>query len=180
MWSRPARQLVPYWEPRSVAEFSLKQLDAVEDEARNLRDHSISLDDALSDSEELMEFATEAFNQFFRARLSVGVTGFSQSDKEEVLQAASFYRGTDEPIYELAQLYVDFCNTWPDVLDPAYGGSPADFREFRAELVPSLLDTLLTVSTKDTDPKVTAAIEQARTAYRDAVEEARRAERTKR
>lgn len=163
-----------------MAEFSLKQLDAVKDEATRLREHKISLDTPLSESEELMDFATEAFNQFFRAQLSVGVTGFSQSDKEEVLRAASPYRGTDAPIYDLAQLYVDFCNTWPDVLNLAYGGSPVDFREFRAELVPNLLDTLLTVSAKDTDPETADAIKQAKAAYGQAIEEARSAEQTKR
>lgn len=125
-----------------------------------------------------MEFATEAFNQYFRAQLGVGVSGFSQADMDEVLFAASPERDSGSAIYRLVQLYVDFCSSWPDVLNVSYGGSPADFREFRSELIPSLLSSLAEVSEEGHEAAVTAAIEKAKDAYDEAVEEARGAERT--
>lgn len=157
--------------------FNPKQLAAVEEEARNLEEHERLLDAPLSSSEDLMDFATEAFNQYFRAQLGVGVSGFSQADKEEVLYAAAPDRDVELPLYALVRLYVDFCNRWPDVLNLAYGGSPADFREFRGELVPSLLATLHEVSEENGEPAVTAAIAKAMAAYDAAIEGARRAER---
>ncbi len=158
-----------------------KQLDAVEAEAQNLREHKTFIDTPLSGSEALMDFATEAFNQNFRTQLNVGIDSFSQSDKEEVLFVAGTDHDEDLPIYDLVRLYVDFCNRWPDVLNISYGGSSADFREFRAELMPRLLTTLLEVAKEHgDDPEESARIDRAKADYEEALKEARSAERSKR
>jgi hypothetical protein len=158
-----------------------KQLDVVEAEAQSLRKHKTFIDTPLSGSEDLMDFATEAFNQNFRTHLNVGIDSFSQSDKEEVLYVAGTDPDEDLPIYNLVRLYVDFCNRWPDVLNISYGGSPADFREFRAELMPRLLATLLEVAKEHgDDPEESARIDRAKSDYEEALKEARSAERSER
>ena len=63
-----------------------KQLDVVEAEAQNLREHKTFIDTPLSGSEGLMEFATEAFNQNFRTQLNVGIDSFSQPTRRGSLR----------------------------------------------------------------------------------------------
>jgi hypothetical protein len=149
-------------------------LDNVRAEAIDLRNNKHRIDDALRQSIGLMEFVEETFNQIFRTELRVGVSGFTQEDKEEILLLSG------EPIEELAaedllRLYVDVCNMWPDVLNQAYGGTTADFLEFRAELVPSILAAVRDWAEARDDEALEGEVKEIWKEYKDAVAVAREA-----
>jgi hypothetical protein len=148
-------------------------LDNVRAEVVDLQNGSHRIDDALRHSVNLMEFVEESFNQVFRAEFKVGVSGFTQGDKEEVLLLSE---ELGEPAVEdLLRLYVDVCNMWPDVLNQAYGGTSADFLEFRTELVPSILVALEDWTEAHEDQALQEEVAKTRKEYEGAVSAAREA-----
>jgi hypothetical protein len=129
------------------------------------------LDAPVRRSSKLMSFVEQAFAQSFQRRFGLEIKSFTQGDKDEILIAAREAKG-GPPQKRLIDLYVDICNVWPDVLSQSYGGSTADFLEFRTETVPEILAVLKELSADSVGP-LTKRIEEATNAYKDAVEIAR-------
>ncbi len=149
-------------------------LDNVRREAADLKSDRHRIDDPLRTSPKLMEFIEETFNQAFRSQLGMGISGFTQADKEEVV-LLSDESSPDGAVEDLLSLYVDVCNMWPDVLNQAYGGTTADFLEFRTELVPSILDSLAQLAEVRDDRDLHPAVLATRRDYGDAIAAAREA-----
>ena len=147
-------------------------LAAVRSEGEQLESQERSLDDPLGKDSALMEFVEESFNQALHSQLGVGVSGFSQTDKEEALymiEKVGDEKGGEGRVDDLVRLYIDACNMWPDVLSEAYGGSAADFLEFRTELVPSLLETLRDLAVDEGETDLGKEIEITWTSYAKAI-----------
>src|SRR5690242_9785407 len=104
----------------------------LKEDAKALEAGIESLDDPVRRSSRLMSFIEQAFAQSFRNRFGLEIMSFTQGDKDEVLIAARDAK-VEQPQKRLVDLYVDVCNVWPDVLSQSYGGSTADFLEFRTE-----------------------------------------------
>jgi hypothetical protein len=139
----------------------------LEDEARALREGIEDWDEPVRRNSGLMSFVEQAFAQSFRHRFGIDIMSFTQSDKDEVLIAA---READlsQPHKRLIDLYVDVCNVWPDVLSQSYGGSTADFLEFRTETVPHILTALKEVAA-ESDATLTERLADATRAYETAL-----------
>jgi hypothetical protein len=118
-------------------------LHAVGDEIDRIHDEdekATALDTALGRKSELVEFVQQVFEQIFRDRLGFAVTDFSQDRKEEALLLQTEVK--DKRLLDLLDSFTEVCDVWPEVLDTAYGGSPADFREFRTEFLPTFLERI--------------------------------------
>jgi hypothetical protein len=151
--------------------FDPKILRWLEDDAKALEAGAETLDSPIRRHSNLMSFVEQAFAQSFRNRFGLDIMSFTQGDKDEVLIAAREAK-VRSPQKRLVDLYVDVCNVWPDVLSQSYGGSTADFLEFRTETVPELL-TALTGLSKDLGGPLTEKLDGAARAYKRALEVAR-------
>lgn len=149
-------------------------LDNVKAEAAEVRSKRHTIDAPLRTSPKLMEFVEEAFNQTFHEAIGVGVSGFTQADKEEVLLLSKEPPDKEaEAVEDLLRLYVDVCNMWPDVLNQAYGGTTADFAEFRTELIPHLLQSLGALAKARSDEDLQGEIGEIWEDYASAIADAR-------
>lgn len=150
--------------------FNAQILDWLEKNAKALEAGAESLDAPIRRHSTLMSFVEQAFAQSFRNRFGLDIMSFTQSDKDEVLIAARDAK--DRSPQKLVDLYVDVCNVWPDVLSQSYGGSTADFLEFRTETVPELLATLTDLS-RELGGALTERLDGAAHAYKRALGVAR-------
>jgi hypothetical protein len=116
-------------------------LIAVNTESARLANKQQALDAPLGHKSELVHFVEQAFSQVFKKVLHLNVTSFTQEDKEK---AVILVEELDPPpeLASLVDSYVDLCDMWPDVLGFDYGGSAADFLEFRSEFMPLFLERL--------------------------------------
>lgn len=151
--------------------FNPSILSWLEEDATALIAGKESLDDPVRRSSKLMSFVEQAFAQSFRNRFGLDIMSFTQGDKDEVLIAAREAR-VEQPQKRLVDLYVDICNVWPDVLSQSYGGSTADFLEFRTETVPELLNALSQLSAEH-GGSLTQDLDKAARAYKVALKAAR-------
>jgi len=146
-------------------------LATVQSEAAALAERKHPLDAPLGIKSELLEFTEQAFDQAFRSTLKIEVPDFTQAGKEEVLALARD-KDPSPAVASLLNLYVDVCNIWPDVLSEAYGGSSAEFLEFRTELIPTLLAELIELAKEKEDEKLAKVSKDAAEAYSEGLERA--------
>jgi hypothetical protein len=150
--------------------FEPKILERLKEETASLnaKKSKKALDDPIGRDSGLMEFIEQAFAQTFLKKLDLEITSFTQASKDEVV-IATREAELAAPLQELVDLYVDICNMWPDVLSQAYGGSSADFFEFRTQAVPETLGALKALSEAYDDKELTDALKTAKKNYDDAV-----------
>jgi hypothetical protein len=160
------------------SEFSDKLLTPFQTEANRLRAHERYLSDPLKVDRGIVESTQQIFRHVLRNGLGVSVVSFSQDEKQEVLEALGNMSESDadgsEDLEPFVELFAEFCDQWPDVIDISYGGSPSDFREFRAELVPELLDALTHWSQSRGQTKFAITLKSVYEDYKGAVAESSR------
>jgi hypothetical protein len=159
-------------------QLSEKLLASFQDEAQRLREHKSFLSDPLKGDRELVESTQQIFRQILREGLGLSIASFSQDEKQEALEALD---GVDESnetitgyIEPFVELFAELCDQWPDVIDVSYGGSPSDFREFRVELVPALLEALANWVRVRGDSAFAEQTTRVHDAYVSAIEESSR------
>ncbi len=112
------------------------------------------------------------FRHILGAELKLSVARFDQDEKEEALdyQVALERRGRlPDGLDEIVRLFGELCDRWPEVLDLRYGGTRADFREFRTEFLPALLDALVLWTESHADADLLKTVEDASKRYCAAV-----------
>jgi hypothetical protein len=149
-------------------------LKAFQAEAGALADGTTQLGDALGSDSGVVEACRLAFRNLLGAELGVVVTSFSQEEKDEALEALE--DEDDGALDEFVEAFGEFCDRWPDVLGASYGGSRADFREFRHDVIPMLLSGLYNWALTREHAVIAAEIRDAERSFSRALHESRTAE----
>lgn len=155
---------------RSALDPSL--LDPIDQQAVALASGRQRLGAPLGTNSELVEVCKQVFRLVLGGELGLTVSAFSQDEKEEAVELAVSADDAEIRQYEtLLDAFGALCDRWPDVLDVQYGGSQADFREFRTEFIPLFLDGLSEWASSDADlvSKVTATRRRYARALRTAM-----------
>ncbi len=142
-------------------------------EADELREHKHALSAPLRGDKALIESVQQIFRGVLRGSLGVEVTSFTQDEKQEALDAVERLVENEDDAYEhvepLVNLFGVLCDQWPDILDVSYGGSSAEFREFRVTFIPELLYALELWADGARDDLMAKATKQAVADYESAV-----------
>ena len=156
---------------------SVKLLASFGREAKSLKAHKRRLSDPLKADKGIVESVQQIFRQVLGESLGISVTSFSQDEKEEVLAALDSIPDDESREYltPFVDLFGELCDQWPDVIDISYGGGPADFREFRVELVPGLLEALEEWANYKGREKFASRVKTVLSDYQDALAEVRQA-----
>jgi hypothetical protein len=148
-------------------------LAGLEAETDKVQSGKQALNEPIKRTSGLMEFVQQAFAQAFNKKFGLRISSFSQSDKEEVVVAAGDEDEVEAEMRKLVDLFVDISNVWPDVLSQSYGGSSADFLEFRTQLVPETLETLQELTAARDEPALARQLAGAKSYYDEAIRTAR-------
>jgi hypothetical protein len=158
----------------AVAEFA----KAVDAHATALAGGEPLLGDPLGADSHIVEATKQVFRTLLRAELGLRAAAFDQGEKEDALELQANRDAPDEDegaLDELVELFAELCDRWPEVLDLRYGGTRADFREFRTVFVPALLSALAQWSHEKKSDALTEQLEAVDRRYTAAVRAAERA-----
>jgi hypothetical protein len=159
------------------ARFDPTVLKAVEEHASELRAGKVLLGDPLRADSGIVDTTKQVFRTLLRAELGLKAASFDQDEKEEALElrAKRTTLESDEgALDELVELFTELCDRWPEVLDLRYGGTRADFREFRAVFMPALLSTLQQLFREKGSGETTSEVQKISRDYDEAVRAAER------
>jgi hypothetical protein len=104
------------------------------------------------------------------------VASFDQDEKQEALDGIEQLVEADNRAFEylepIVELFATLCDDWPDIMDFSYGGSASDFRDFRVDMVPGLLEALEDWARSTGDSELATRIEPILASYKEAIAEA--------
>jgi hypothetical protein len=152
-------------------------LKAVGEHARELRNGDVLLGDPLRADSGIVDATKQVFRTLLRSELGLKAASFDQDEKEEALDvraSRTMLENDEGALDELVELFTELCDRWPEVLDLRYGGTRADFREFRTVFMPALLSTLEQLSHEKGSEKTTTELREITRDYDDAVRTAER------
>jgi hypothetical protein len=160
-------------------------LKAVTEQANAVDEHAVALEsgkpmlgDPLDAKSAIVKMTQQMFRTLLGEELGLRAAAFDQSEKEEALELQA---DRDIPDYDeggldqLVELFCELCDRWPEVLDLRYGGTRADFREFRTVFVPALLEGLTQWSYEKGDAALSERLDAVDRHYTAAVRHAARA-----
>lgn len=160
----------------------VEYVKAVDKHATGLAEGEPLLGDPLRADSEIVEATKQVFRTILRAELGLRAAAYDQGEKEEALELRANRDPPDDDegaLDELVELFTELCDRWPEVLDLRYGGTRADFREFRTVFVPALLSALTQWSYEKQEGSLVERLKAADRHYTTAVRgaEGARAER---
>jgi len=153
----------------------VKILKAVGEHATELKDGKVLLGDPLGAESAIVDATKQVFRSLLRQELGLQAKAFDQDEKEDAMELqAKRVAGDDDEgaLDELVELFSELCDRWPEVLDLRYGGTRADFREFRTVFLPALLSTLVQWSHEKQAQIVTSQLKAISRDYEQAVRSA--------
>jgi hypothetical protein len=116
------------------------------------------LDRPLGRFSDLVSFVEEAYGQAFATFGGLDIRGFGESQKAEAYAAEQRFERDDADVapalFALLASYQELCDDWPDVLGPQYGGSDAEFEDFRRRVIPDLLENLADLAASGGDSEL--------------------------
>lgn len=121
-----------------------KILRGVDEHAGQLDANKIRLGDPLGADSPIVNTTKQIFRTVLGDELGLRISAFNQDEKEEATEL-QIDRTDDEKVQalgEMLELFGELCDRWPEVLDLRYGGTRAEFREFRTRFIPALLFAL--------------------------------------
>lgn len=154
------------------APFDPAVLKAVGEHASEMRAGEVLLGDPLRADSGIVNSTKQVFRTLLRSELGLKAASFDQDEKEEALELRA-KRATAENdeggLDELVELFTELCDRWPEVLDLRYGGTRADFREFRTVFMPALLSTLQQLFREKGSGETTSEVQRISRDYDEAV-----------
>ena len=136
------------------------------------------LGDPLDAKSAIVKTTQQMFRTLLGEELGLRAAAFDQSEKEEALELQAEREVPDDDeggLDQLVDLFSELCDRWPEVLDLRYGGTRADFREFRTVFVPTLLDALRQWSYEKGDARLRERLDAVDRNYTAALRHAERA-----
>jgi hypothetical protein len=154
-------------------------LKGVAEHAAELEKHKVRLGDPLGADSQIVNTTKQIFRAVLDKELGLRVSAFDQDEKEEALelQLERSDQSQDESVDVILELFGELCDRWPEVLDLRYGGTRADFREFRTAFLPALLEALDLWAKERKDDALSNGVATLEQRYRKAIRRAERAQR---
>jgi hypothetical protein len=153
-----------------VSPLNPKILRGVDEHAAEFDSDKVRLGDPLGADSPIVNTTKQIFRTLLGDELGLRVSAFDQDEKEEALEL-QVDRSDDENVKalgEILELFGELCDRWPEVLDLRYGGTRADFREFRTRFLPALL-AALEVWAKSRNDKSLAELSEVKQRYLKAI-----------
>jgi hypothetical protein len=162
-----------------VSPLNPKILRGIDEHAIELEKNKVRLGDPLGADSPIVNTTKQIFRTLLGEELGLRISAFDQDEKEEALELQVDRSGDEhvEALTDILELFSELCDRWPEVLDLRYGGTRADFREFRTQFVPALLDALKFWASDDTDAPLADALSGVEQRYREAIGDAAEAQR---
>lgn len=159
------------------APFDPAILKPLKEHASELRAGTVLLGDPLRADSGIVDATKQVFRTLLRSELGLKAASFDQDEKEEALELRAKRAAPENDegaLDELVELFTELCDRWPEVLDLRYGGTRADFREFRTVFMPTLLSTLEQLFDEKGSSEITSEVRTISRDYDDAVSAAER------
>jgi hypothetical protein len=162
-----------------VSPLDAKILRGIDEHAAELDARKIRLGDPLGADSPVVNATKQIFRTVLGDELGLRISAFDQDEKEEAAEL-QVDRSEDERVQALSEildLFAELCDRWPEVLDLRYGGTRADFREFRTRFLPALLEALDVWADERTDRPLKDELIKLERRYGEAIGGATRAQR---